>query len=170
MAETNRSNDATRTTPPSERARTDDGRIVGESVGGVTGTAAGAAIGSMAGPIGTLVGALAGAVGGWWAGRDIATDKFGLDHSRDDVFRNHFATQDTPTSGRITYEQARPAYHLGHLASQNPDYRGKSFDQVEGDMREAWNDDIERTVGFNWNEARAAVAHAFETGSDPSRP
>lgn len=172
----NTASDPTRSATPADRdgtqaaARPDDRSIVAPSVGGLTGTAAGAAIGSIAGPIGTVIGALAGAVGGWWAGRDLDTDKFGFDHTRDDVFRNHFVNRASNSQGGIaSYDQARPAYQLGHLAAQNPDYRGKSFDEVEGDMKQGWNDDIEKTVGYNWNEARSAVAHAFESGNDPAR-
>ncbi len=143
------------------------GRKVGEGAGGLTGIASGAAIGSIGGPVGTVIGAIAGAVGGWWTGKQISDVATSYTDSHDATYRNHFEGQSGNMGGQLeSYDRARPAYQLGHLASQNPDYRGKSFDQVEGDLSRGWNADAEKQVGYSWNDARGAVAEGYARGGE----
>ena len=110
------------------------GEQAGEGVGGIGGTLAGAGIGSAFGPVGTVIGGIAGAVGGWWAGEKAgrAVEDMGQheDYYRDDYRR----------LGRddIEYDDARIGYGVGHVAGRNPDYRGRSFDDVETDLRRGW--------------------------------
>lgn len=110
------------------------GEQVGEGVGGIGGTLAGAGIGSLAGPVGTIIGGIAGAVGGWWAGEKAgrAVEDMG---EHDDYYRRRYestARRDLP------YDDARVGYTVGHVAGRNPDYRGRSFDEVESDVRRGW--------------------------------
>ncbi len=111
------------------------GEQVGEAVGGIGGALAGAGLGSAAGPVGTIVGGIAGAVGGWWAGEKVgrAAEDMG-DH--DEHYREHHRT----TGADMDYESAQVGYGVGHLAGRNPDYEGRSFDEVEPDIRRGWND------------------------------
>jgi uncharacterized protein (TIGR02271 family) len=140
-------------------------REVSKGVGGVAGVAAGAAIGSLAGPVGTVIGGIAGAVGGWWAGKEVADAATSFTDVNDTEYRTHFTGLPKGSRGRLTsYDQARPAYQLGYLASRNPDYRGRSFDQIEGDLRRGWTPDVEKQAGYSWNEARNAVAEGFTRG------
>lgn len=142
------------------------GRKVGEGVGGVSGIAAGAAIGSLGGPVGTVIGAIAGAVGGWWAGREVSDAATTYTENHDEHYRNHFESQSGSARGRFkSYDQARPLYQLGDVAAQNPNYKGKSFDQVEGDLKRGWNKDMENQYG-SWNDVRGTVANAYDTGND----
>lgn len=135
---------------------------VGKGVGGVAGVAAGAAIGSLAGPVGTVIGGIAGAVGGWWAGKEVADATSSYNDTDDAQYRTHFTGLSRDSRGRLTsYDQARPAYQLGYLASRNPDYRGRSFDQIERDLRRGWTPDVEKQTGYSWNEARNAVAEGY---------
>src|SRR5215213_2828612 len=110
------------------------GDQVGEAVGGVSGVVTGAAIGSMGGPIGTIIGGIAGAVGGWWAGRTVseAASKF-TDHD-DNNYRQAYEARPDRLADR-TYDDVRPAYQLGHIASENPDYNGKSFESIETELQ-----------------------------------
>ncbi|HSU95829.1 MAG TPA: YsnF/AvaK domain-containing protein [Gemmatimonadaceae bacterium] len=151
--------------PDSTRA-SDTGRKVGEGVGGAAGVGAGAAVGSLAGPVGTVVGAIAGAVGGWWAGRGVSDAAASYSNTNDTYYRNRFADLPESSRGRFaSYDRARPAYELGYLASQNPDYRGRSFDQVESDLRRGWTPEVERETGYSWNDARNVVAEGYAHGS-----
>jgi uncharacterized protein (TIGR02271 family) len=155
--------------PDSTRA-SDTGRKVGEGVGGTAGVGAGAAVGSLGGPVGTVIGAIAGAVGGWWAGRGVSDAAASYSNTNDTYYRNRFADLPASSRGRFTsYDQARPAYELGYLASQNPDYRGRSFDQVEGDLRRGWTPEVERQTGYSWNDARNAVAEGYAHGSSSAQ-
>src|SRR5690349_17543321 len=90
---------------------------VGEAAGGVSGGLAGAAIGSIVGPVGTLVGGLAGVIGGWWAGRSIAEAAKDYGDVDDRYYRTHY--ERGRTSSR-SFDEVRPVYQLGHIASRNP--------------------------------------------------
>jgi uncharacterized protein (TIGR02271 family) len=131
---------------------------IGEGVGGVAGAAAGAAIGSLAGPVGTAIGAIAGAVGGWWSGRAAADAASSIDTSDEDYYRQRFAE----TGGR-DYDSARPAYQLGHAAGYNPDYAGRSFEEIEPDLRRGWTDDVAESTD-EWENVRGYARDAFERG------
>lgn len=133
------------------------GEQAGEGVGGIGGTLAGAAIGSAAGPIGTIIGGIAGAAGGWWAGEKAgrALEDMG-DHEPD--YRRHFETN---SSRDLTYDDARVGYSVGHMAGRNPDYRGRSWDEVEQDLRRGWKAD-ER---HQYDDLRPYVRHGFERTS-----
>jgi hypothetical protein len=154
-------------------------RLVGEGVGEVTGIAAGAAIGSaIAGPVGTVIGALAGAVGGWWAGKEAADAVAGYGDEDDRHYRNLFtgakarlaqrAAEERaaqPMGRERAYDDARPAYQLGHLAKRNPAYTGKSFEDVEPELQRGWSDDVRARHG-EWSEVRDYVGEAYRGTRD----
>ena len=110
------------------------GEQAGEGVGGIGGALAGAGIGSVAGPIGTIIGGVAGALGGWWAGEKVgrAAEDFG-DH--EPYYREHFSANRV---GDVDWDDASVGYGLGHVAGRNPSYRGRSYDEVEADLRKGW--------------------------------
>lgn len=129
------------------------------AVSGLGAAAAGAGTGMLvAGPIGAAVGALAGAVGGWWVGHASAAAG---DWSDDDDahFRDHYETLGAPADR--TYDSSRPAYQLGHLASRNPDYSDRKFDEVEGDLRHGWTDELHGKHG-TWDSVREQVRAGYE--------
>jgi len=135
---------------------------VGEAAGGISGGLAGAAIGSIGGPIGTLIGGLAGVIGGWWAGRSIAEAAKDYGDVDDRHYRTHYETSGSRT--KRSYDDVRPAYQLGHLASRNPDYRGRDFDTVESDLRRGWSDDIGARHG-DWSSVRDYAREGYTRGS-----
>src|SRR5215210_3598089 len=140
-------------------ARPSLGAAVGEAVGGVSGVVAGAAIGSAVGPIGTIIGGIAGAVGGWWAGRAVAdaTHKFTTDD--DTFYRERFENRSDRLADR-SYDDVRPAYQLGHIASMNPDYNGRSFDEIEPDLQKGWGNDLRARHG-DWTAVRPYAQEAY---------
>jgi hypothetical protein len=135
------------------------GDAVGEGVGGVSGVLAGAAIGSLGGPIGTVIGGIAGAIGGWWAGREISEAARHYTESDDAFYRNHYEASDRRLADR-PYDQVRPAYQLGHIAGQNPDYRGRSFEAVEPDLRRGWDSATSDAHG-SWDQVRDYARDAY---------
>jgi uncharacterized protein (TIGR02271 family) len=139
------------------------GKVAAGGAGGLAGAAGGAAVGSLAGPIGTVIGALAGAAGGWWAGKNVAEKASGFD-SDDDFFRSKFESGNTSGSD-FTYDRARPLYQLGYLASQNPDYSGRSFEQIEPELRRGWTHDLSSRFG-EWDKVRGFAADAFKRGEE----
>ena len=140
-----------------------DSKTVGESAGGFLGASTGLAIGATAGPIGAVIGGLAGAVGGWWAGRGIA-DAITTDD--DAAFRSNFESTPDRLSDR-SYEEIRPAYVAGHLAGRNPDYAGRSFEDVESDLRCGWNGDVAQQCG-EWPAVRRYARAAFDRARSES--
>ena len=139
------------------------GDEIGQAVGGVSGVVAGAAIGSAAGPIGTVIGGLAGAVGGWWAGRTVAEAAQRFDDHADNNYRQAYESRADRLADR-SYDDVRPAYQLGHLASRNPDYQGRDFDTVESDLRRGWSDDIRSRHG-DWDVVRGYAREGFNRGT-----
>ncbi len=129
---------------------------VGEGVGGIGGTLAGAGIGSLAGPIGTVIGGIAGAVGGWWAGEKAgrAVDDMG---EHEDYYRERYQSSSTRD---VPFDDARIGYGVGHVAGRNPDYKGRSFDEVESDVRRGW-----RHERHDYDTMRPYVREGFERTS-----
>jgi hypothetical protein len=54
-----------------------------------------------------------------------------------------------------------PAYVAGHLAGRNPDWAGRTFDQVEPDLQRAWGEDLARKHG-HWSAVRGYARAAFD--------
>lgn len=143
------------------------GDQVGEAAGGISGVLAGAAIGSLGGPIGTVIGGIAGAIGGWWAGRAISEAASNFSHADDAHFRSDYEARDLgeARSASRSYEAVRPAYQLGYLASRNPDYAGRSFDEIEPDLERGWSSNANSTSGTDWEEMREYARTAYVRGA-----
>lgn len=142
------------------------GDEVGQAVGGVSGVVTGAAIGSVGGPIGTVIGAIAGGVGGWWAGRTVseAASRF-TDHD-DNNYRQAYESRSDRLADR-SYEDVRPAYQIGHIASENPDYNGKSFESIESDLQHGWGNDLRSKHG-DWATVRPYAEEAYASRNSAS--
>ena len=132
---------------------------VGEAAGGVSGVVAGAAIGSAVGPVGTVIGGILGAMGGWWSGRAVAEAATAITTDDDRFYRTQF--ESSPNRGSRTYDQVKPAYYLGHVASRNPDYSNRSFEEIETDLRRGWTSDSKYG---SWDDARGFAREGFNRG------
>jgi hypothetical protein len=133
---------------------------VGEAAGGISGVVAGAAIGSAVGPVGTIIGGIVGAMGGWWSGRAVAEAATAISKDDDAFYRRRFETSSSRFSGR-SYDDVKPAYYLGHLASRNPDYRNRSFAEVETDLSRGWTADNKYGA---WDDVRDFAQEGFIRG------
>jgi uncharacterized protein (TIGR02271 family) len=154
--------------PSNQKGKVDtNADAVAAGTGGVAGAAAGAAIGSLAGPIGTIIGGLAGAVGGWWSGRAISEAATSYTTDDDAYYQQHYMNTSRSTGGSLSrsstsYDTARPAYQLGHLAGMNPDYRGRAFEEVEPHLSSAYT-----SAGRNdWNDVRDYARDAYGRGRE----
>ena len=136
------------------------GEQAGEAVGAIGGTLAGAALGTAAGPVGMIMGGLAGALGGWWAGEKAGRAAEDMEE-HDAYYRAHFEQQ---ADDELGYDEARVGYGLGHVAGRNPDYSGRTFEQIEGDLRRGWT--YERR---DFETLRPYVRTGYErTASEPT--
>lgn len=135
----------------------EDAENVGEATGSFLGGVGGMALGIAGGPIGLAIGAIAGALGGWWAGKGVADAFTDKDLA---AYREHYARSPEHLADR-TYEQVTPAYVAGHLAGRNPEWAGRSFDEIEADLQRSWNDDLVRKHG-RWPAVRGYARAAFD--------
>lgn len=142
------------------------GDRVGQTVGGVSGALTGAAVGSPAGPIGTIIGGIAGAVGGWWAGRTVAEAAAKFNEHDDNNYRQAYEARSDRLADR-SYDDVRPAYQLGHLASENPDYNGKSFEAIELELQRGWTNDLRARHG-DWAAVRPFAEEAYTSRTSVS--
>ncbi len=134
----------------------------GEAVGGIGGVLAGAAIGSVAGPVGTLIGGIAGAMGGWWGGRAVTEAASKLTKDDDEYYRSSYELSPNRLADR-TYDDVRPAYHLGHVAAHNPDYAGKDWNAVQSDLQRGWSADQSKKYG-EFSTVSGYAAEGFTRG------
>jgi hypothetical protein len=128
---------------------------IGEAAGGISGTLLGAGIGAPAGPLGALIGGIAGALGGWWAGRAVTEAAEKLTEDDHTYFRQHFERHAARPVDR-PYEDYRNAYVLGHIASENPNFVAREFDEVEPELRRGWP-----TNETSWETARPYAREAY---------
>ena len=138
------------------------GDELGEAAGAITGVLAGAGIGSAAGPIGTLIGGIAGALGGWWTGRAVAEAARSLTHEDDDHFRAHYLAQPNRHVDRA-FDDVRSAYYLGQIASHNPNFRARQFEEVEAELEGGWAATDEKAG--SWVAVRTYAKEGYSRGT-----
>ena len=59
-----------------------------------------------------------------------------------------------------SYEEVRPFYHLGHLASRHPDYQQRPFQESEADLQKGWTPDLRARYG-EWVYVRQFASESF---------
>lgn len=129
-------------------------------LGAASGAVAGATAGTLtAGPIGTIIGAIVGAVGGGWAG--VATAESAQPTTEDELFYQQSYRMATGLPPDASYERVRPAFHLGHAAAWNPDYRNRSFGEIEPELRRGWTEDVGARHG-DWAEVRGYARASYD--------
>jgi DNA segregation ATPase FtsK/SpoIIIE-like protein len=134
---------------------------LGEATGGISGVLVGAGIGSAAGPVGILICGIAGALGGWWAGRAVAEAASALTHEDEAHFRGHFDSLSQRPADRA-YDDVRPAYYLGQIASHNPNFTAREFDEVEPELERGWASYSDKYG--SWTAVRNYAAEGFTRG------
>jgi hypothetical protein len=137
------------------------GDELGEATGGISGVLVGAGIGSAAGPIGTLIGGVAGALTGWWAGRAVSEAASTLSNEDDSHFRAHYDTSADRPADRA-YDDVRPAYYLGQIASHNPNYGSGDFTDIEGELARGW--ELYADKYGSWQSVRGYAEEGFSHG------
>jgi hypothetical protein len=136
---------------------------IGEAAGGISGTLLGAGVGAAAGPLGAVIGGVAGALGGWWAGRAVSEAAEALTTDDDAHYRQHFESQ--PRLADQSYDDARSAYLLGHIASHNPNFTAREFDEVEPELERGWGSVGEGQLG-PWKRARSYAREGYQRGQE----
>ena len=136
---------------------------VGEAAGGISGVLLGAGIGSAAGPIGTLLGGIAGAIGGWWTGRAISEAAEKLTADEDEYYRAHYDASPAKLP-EGSFDDARAAYYLGDIASHNPNFTDRMFNEVEPELKRGWEHSDERP--YEWDAVRPFANAGYRRGQE----
>jgi hypothetical protein len=147
--------------PADTAAEVGAGERLSETTGGIAGVLLGAGIGSAAGPIGTLIGGIAGALGGWWAGRTVFEAAASVTPADDAHFRAHYDSVGNRPADR-NYDDVRGAYYLGHIASHNPNFVARQFDEVEPELERGWASYADRYE--SWTIVRDFASEGFSHG------
>jgi hypothetical protein len=152
----------------SEKKREGAFEQLGDTLGGMAGRMAGRATDMAMDVAGSVLGPVLESMGDWWASSDArsAADSFGEREERE--CRTHHESRRGASTGSGTaardYESARPVYRFGHLAGQNPDYQGRSFDEVEPELENVWEKAGRDRFG-DWPEVRSEVEFGYRIRS-----
>jgi hypothetical protein len=132
---------------------------VGETMGSVAGKVTDTAVDLM----GSMIRTAASTFGGWWSRStpDDAVRNFGPE--QDSACRTHFENLNRERkSSNTSYDAVRPLYQFGHLAGSNPDYQGRSFEEVETDLQKTWTPEYTTAFG-EWSNVRDYINTGFAT-------
>jgi hypothetical protein len=131
---------------------------VGVAVGGTAAGAAGAVIGGLVGgPAGAVVGGAIGAVAGGLTGKSVAEV---IDPTVEEAYwREHYNKRPYYSPGRQYYEYGT-AYRYGWESAGNPEYSGRSFEEIESDLEREWPSYRGSNAG-EWKDLKEAIRDAF---------
>lgn len=140
---------------------------IGEQLGDVAGRAVGRGADMAAGMVGSMLGTAMDSLGEWWSSPEAEQAARSFNESRERGCRDHFESAPSPGKQR-PYDEVRPLYQFGHMAGQNPEYRGRDFPEIEPDLQRAWTADSSRRLG-DWPEVRGYVGFGYspESGETP---
>jgi len=132
---------------------------MGERIGAAAGRTFGRGGDMATDLLGSMFGGALDSLGDWWSSpeADQAARSFG--EGEDRKCRHHFEAAGHASSGR-EYETFRPLYQFGHMASQDPQFRGRDFHDVEPDLQRAWSDDTRDAHG-EWPEISGYVDFGY---------
>lgn len=117
----------------------------------------GQALSAISRPLAAVLGTVAGTLGGWWT--RAAEKRWELSRADEEACRQHFASI-TVVAPDMTYERARTGYALGYVASRNPDYVGRPFEELEGDLRDGFGAEHEHS----YDTLREFTRYGYERG------
>lgn len=118
----------------------------------------GQALSAISRPLAAILGTVAGTLGGWWA--KAAENRWELSEADEEACRQHFASVTVVTPG-MTYDRARTGYALGYVASRNPEYVGRRFDELEDDLRQGFGAEHEHS----YDSLREFTRYGYERGA-----
>lgn len=128
---------------------------VGTGLGAAAGgAAAGAAAGTVAGPVGTVAGAAVGAIVGGLVGKGIAEK---IDPTVEDAYWRENHPRQTWARNR-SYDDFSPAYRTGYEGYREYGTKGRSFEEIEADLRRRYEGSNPK---ISWDDARPASRAAW---------
>ena len=131
---------------------------LGTGAGSATGAAGGAAIGAaVGGPVGAVVGGVVGAVAGGAAGH--AAGEAVNPTLETTYWRENYTKRPYYTSG-TSFDSYEPAYRYGWETAGRPEYKGKKFEEIEGNLGSGW-DKVKGKTELKWDQAKLATRDAY---------
>lgn len=93
-------------------------------------------------------------------------DRMTDDNDDDIYYRNHWNTTYGAAGG--SYDEYRPAYTYGSEMARNDQYRGRSWDSVETDLRSDWDTRYPAKDGgpSTWEKMKSAVRRGWDRMTD----
>lgn len=132
---------------------------VGTGVGAASAGAAGAAIGTaVGGPVGGAVGAVVGAVAGGLAGKGAAEAVNPTVESG--YWRDNYSTQPW-VERNYRYEDYEPAFRTGWEGYSRYGSSGRTYDQLENDLRSDYERNASGKTRLEWEKAKSATRAAW---------
>jgi hypothetical protein len=110
-----------------------------------------------------IVGGIALAAGGWWAGRKLYDSLREMSHEEEQECRTYYESHAARTTG-VPYDRARTVYVVGYAAARNPDYAGRSFDDVEPHLRSGFSG----SRAASYDSLRDFARRGYERGTSRS--
>jgi hypothetical protein len=111
------------------------------------------------GAIDTIIDGIAGTIGGWWSRRAVSEAASNFSDDEDSYYRDRYESSPRRLADR-SYEEVRPAYQIGHLARNNPDYQSRDFESIEPELRAGWADTVSSRHG-DWSQVREYARDAY---------
>jgi hypothetical protein len=109
-----------------------------------------------------IVGALALAGGAWWLSRKLSETVAEMSEEEESDCRTYYESH--PVRSTVPYEQARTVYVIGYAAARNPDYSGRSYDDVEPHLRSGFSG----SRAGSYDTLRDFTRRGYERGSSRS--
>lgn len=132
---------------------------VGTGVGAGAAGAAGAAIGTaVGGPVGGAVGAVVGAVAGGLAGKGAAE---AVNPTREDAYWRDNYTSQPWVDRNSRYEDYEPAFRTGWEGYSKYGTSGKTYDQLEPELRTNYERNASGQSRLEWEKAKSATRAAW---------
>ena len=131
---------------------------VGTGLGAAAAGAAGATIGAAGGPVGAAVGAVVGAIAGGLAGKGAAEL---IDPTAENAYwEKKYRDEPYYEAGR-EYADYEPAYRTGYQSYATHGVWGRSFDEVEPDVRRSY-ESVKGKSDLGWEKAKLASRAAWD--------
>ena len=109
-----------------------------------------------------VLGGLALAGGAYWAGKKAYA---ALSESKEEEthYRTHY--QSHPARATVSYPQARTYYVVGYTAARNPEYSGRSFEEIEPHIRSGFTG----SRAASYESMRDFCRYGYERGNTGTR-
>ena len=132
---------------------------VATGIGAAGAGAAGAAIGgAIGGPVGAVVGAVVGSFGGGLVGKGVGE---AIDPTVEDAYWESNYSSRPYAETTVTYQDYQPAYRTGYEGYSRYRSTGKSFHEVEDDLRRDYETNRGKSK-VTWEKAKPATRDAWD--------